>query len=178
MSATIQQLPAGTFTVDPVHSTAEFAVKHMGINTFRTGFDQFEATLADGVLTGRVPVASVRIANPDFKAHVLAADFFDAERHPELTFTSTAIELAEDGTTTVRGDLTIKGTTLPVTGTGTIAGPVVGLAGRELVAVDLEAEVDRTAFGLTWQAELPGGGKALGERVTLVLHLELVGQEA
>jgi polyisoprenoid-binding protein YceI len=91
---------------------------------------------------------------------------------------STPSELAEDGTTTVRGDLTIKGTTLPVTGTGTIAGPVVGLAGRELVAVDLEAEVDRTAFGLTWQAELPGGGKALGERVTLVLHLELVGQEA
>ncbi len=177
MSITAQQLPTGTFTVDPVHSNVEFAVRHLGINTFRTGFDQVEARLSDGVLTGRVVAASVRIDNPDFKGHVLSGEFFDTENTPYVEFESTSIDLADDGSATVTGDLTIRGTTLPVTGSGTILGPVANPAGVPVVAVRLQAEVDRTAFGLNWQAELPGGGKALGEQVTLELDLELVAQE-
>lgn len=177
MSVTAQQLPTGTFTVDPVHSNVEFAVKHLGINTFRTGFDEVEARLSDGVLTGRVAVASVRIDNPDFKGHVLSSEFFDTENTPYVEFQSTSIDLAGDGSATVLGDLTIRGTTVPVTGSGTIRGPVVNPGGVPVVAVELRAEVDRTAFGLNWQAELPGGGKALGEQVTLELDLELVAQD-
>lgn len=175
MSATLQQLPAGTFAVDPVHSSVEFAVRHLGINTFRAGFDEFEADLTDGVLTGRVPVSSVRIANADLKGHVLAEDFLDAERAPYVEFRSAAFTL--DGETAeVRGDLTIRGTTLPVVAHGTVRGPAQSPHGATILAVELEAEVDRTAFGLRWQAELPGGGKALGERVTLRVSLELVEQ--
>jgi polyisoprenoid-binding protein YceI len=177
MSATIQQVPTGTWVVDPVHSSAEFAVKHMGIKTFRTGFDEVDARLQDGVLTGRVPVASIRIANADFKGHVLAEDFFDAATTPDLTFASRSIVLGEDGTAEVAGDLTIRGTTLPVTARGTIAGPQQhAFNGTRVLAVELTADIDRTAYGLRWNAELPGGGKALGERVQLIVDLELVEQ--
>jgi polyisoprenoid-binding protein YceI len=178
MSTTAQQIPTGTWTVDPIHSSASFAVKHLGISTFRAGFDEVDAALTDGVLTGSVKVASITIDQPDLKGHVLSGDFFDAENHPTVGFRSTAIEVADDGTAKVDGELTIKGTTQPVTGTGSVAGPIVGLAGDTRVAFELETVVDRFAYGLTWNADLPNGGKALAEKVRLIVHLELVQQEA
>lgn len=178
MSATAQQIPTGTFAVDPVHSTASFAVKHLGISTFRSSFGDVDATLADGVLTGSVKVESIAIEQPDLKGHVLSADFFDVENTPTIDFRSTSIQVDGEGNATVEGDLTIKGITKPVTGRGTFAGPITGLAGDTRVAFDLEAEVDRFAHGLTWNADLPNGGKALAEKVRLFVHLELVEQAA
>lgn len=176
MSTTLQQLPTGTFAVDPTHSGAEFAVRHLGINTFRAGFDEIEASLVDGVLIGRVPVTSVRIGNDDLRGHVLAADFLDAESHPHVEFRSTSIELSGEDAV-VHGDLTIRGTTLPTVARGTVRGPAQTPFGTTVLAIELEADVDRTAYGLRWQAEMPGGGKVLAEQVTLRVSLELVAQE-
>lgn len=178
MSATIQQVPTGTWTVDPIHSSASFAVKHLGISTFRSSFDEVDAKLADGVLTGSVKVESIAIDQPDLKGHVLGEEFFDVAKTPTVDFRSSSIEVADDGAATVQGELTIKGVTQPVTGKGTFAGPITGLAGDTRVAVELEAEVDRYAHGLRWNADLPGGGKALAEKVRLIVHLELVQAEA
>src|SRR3954453_10015096 len=169
---TTQQL-AGSFKADPVHSSFGFAVKHMGVSTFRGTFSAVNPTRADGVLDGRAKVESISIVSPaDFRAHVLGADFFAADQHPEVLFRSTSVDLADDGTATVRGELTIRGITREVVATGTWTPPTEALGGV-VAALELNAEIDRTQFGMTWNAPLPKGGNALGEKVTLTIHLEL-----
>src|SRR5436305_15237247 len=86
---------AGTWKSDPVHSSFGFAVKHMGVSTFRGTFSDVEATLADGVLEGRAKVESISLVSPaDFRAHVLSPEFFDAEPHPDGVFRSTYLDLS------------------------------------------------------------------------------------
>jgi polyisoprenoid-binding protein YceI len=173
-TTTIHEVPAGTYNVDPVHSTFGFAVKHNGVSTFRGHFEQVNAKLEDGVLTGTAQVESVKTAIPDLKSHLLSPDFFNAEQTPTVTFRSTDIRIADgrDGEVVLDGELTIRGITNPVTATGTIAYGT-GLSGAQVVGFDLEAKIDRRAYELNWQAELPGGGDALGWDVVLEVHLEL-----
>src|SRR5436309_1921472 len=109
-----QQIPAGTWVLDPVHSSARFEVVHGGISTFRGGFGEIEARLEGGEqprLEGAAKVESIDIEEPQLRGHVLSPDFFDAERHPEVRFTSTSLDIADDGEVTVRGNLEIAGTT-------------------------------------------------------------------
>ncbi len=171
-TTTIEQVPTGTYHVDPVHSTFGFAVKHNGVSTFRGQFEQVDAELEDGVLVGRAQVDSVKTAIPDLKAHLLSPDFFNAEEAPTITFRSTDIRIAGDGSVEVDGELTIRGVTKPVTAQGAIAAGI-GISGSEVVGFDLEASVDRREYGLDWQAELPSGGEVLAWDVVLEAHLEL-----
>jgi polyisoprenoid-binding protein YceI len=171
-TTTIQQVPGGAYGLDPVHSTFGFAVKHNGVSTFRGHFEQADVKLENGVLTGTAQVDSVKTAIPDLKGHLLAPDFFNAEETPTVTFRSTDIRIAGDGSVEVDGDLTIRGITKPVTAKGAIAAGI-GLSGGEVVGLDLEASIDRREYGLNWQAELPNGGDALAWDVVLEVHLEL-----
>jgi polyisoprenoid-binding protein YceI len=171
-TTTIEQVPGGSYGLDPVHSTFGFAVKHNGVSTFRGQFEQVDVKLEDGVLTGTAQVDSVKTAIPDLKAHLLAPDFFNAEETPTITFRSTDIRPAADGTVEVDGELTIRGITKPVTAKGTIASGI-GIQGSEVVGLDLEAAIDRREYGLDWQAELPNGGEALAWDVVLEVHVEL-----
>jgi len=165
---------SGTFKADPIHSSFGFAVKHMGVQTFRGTLDDVDATLADGVLTGRAKVESISIRQPeDFRNHVLSDDFFAADKHPEVTFRSTDLDLREDGTATVRGELTIKGIANEVVATGTWTAPAESPYGINVAGLEVSAEIDRTQYGITWNAPLPKGGNILGEKVTLNIHLEL-----
>jgi polyisoprenoid-binding protein YceI len=165
---------AGTYKADPVHSSFEFAVRHMGVSTFRGSFSDVAATLTDGVLEGRAKVESISITSPaDFRAHVLGEEFFAAEQHPEVVFRSISTDLTDDGSATVRGELTIKGITREVVATGTWAAPTEGPWGGQVAALELATELDRTQFGMTWNAPLPKGGNILAEKVTLTVHLEL-----
>jgi polyisoprenoid-binding protein YceI len=173
MSTTVQQLPAGTYGIDPVHSTAGFAIRHNGISTFRTRFGQFDASLVDGVLTGSVQVASVDIADENFKGHLLSEEFFDAEVTPTVTFRSTDVRIDEDGAVEVAGRLTIKGVTKDVVARGEV-GAGAGLGGDERLAFDLEATVDRRDYGLNWQMATPSGADAAAWDVKLEVHAELV----
>ncbi len=181
MSATAPSTLTGSWVADPIHSTAEFTIKHMVVSTYRTSFKNVGATLeAEGdtiKLTGTVPVESVDIQQPDFRGHVLSADFFDAENHPDITFTSTSVRRDGD-TLDVEGELTVKGTTKPVKATGTIVGPHENIAGKEVVGIELQTKVDKNDFGLNWNAPLPKGGFAIGDEVTLSVHLELGRKEA
>ena len=182
MSATAPSTLTGSWVADPIHSTAEFAIKHMVVSTYRTAFKNVEATLeAEGdtlSLTGTVPVESVDIQQPDFRGHVLSADFFDVENHPTITFTSTSLRRGDGDTLDVDGELTVKGATKPVKATGTIVGPHENIAGKEVVGIELQAKVDKNDFGLNWNAPLPKGGFAIGDEVTLSVHLELGRKEA
>jgi polyisoprenoid-binding protein YceI len=171
---------AGTFVVDPVHSSVEFAVRHMGVSLFRARFEEVTARLVSGDaqvrLEGSAPVESVSIRSPrEFRDHVVfGADFFDAGNHPEIKVAADEVTLHEDGTASVLAELTIRGTTRPVTATGTYHAPVVGLDQRLRGALELTATIDRRDWGLDWQAPLPSGGDALGNEVQLSAHLELV----
>jgi polyisoprenoid-binding protein YceI len=171
-TAVLQQVPAGTYKLDPVHSSFGFAVKHNGVSTFRGQFEQVDASLQDGVLTGTAQVGSVKTPIPQLKDHLLSPEFFDAAQTPTITFRSTDIRLGEDGSAEVDGELSIRGVTKPVIAKGTY-GRGTGLSGDEVVGFDLEAAVDRRDYGLNWQAPLPRGGDALGWDVTLQVHLEL-----
>ena len=168
----LQQVPAGVYELDPVHSSFGFAVKHNGVSSFRGQFEQVDASLRDGVLTGSVQVDSVKTPIPQLKDHLLSPEFFNAAETPTVTFRSTDIRLGEDGSAEVDGELSIRGVTKPVIAKGTY-GRGTGLRGGEVVGFDLEAAVDRRDYGLNWQAPLPGGGDALGWQVTLQVHLEL-----
>jgi polyisoprenoid-binding protein YceI len=172
-----QQIPAGTYVVDPVHSSIGFAVVHNGVSTFRSGFADYEARLSGGEnprLEGTVDVASIEIEEPQLKGHLLAPDFFDAERHPTLRFESSELQVAEDGSATIRGDLEIRGEKHQVEASGRFAQLGADLAGQPRVGLSLEATVDRRSFGLDWQAELPSGGEVLDYEVNIAVELELV----
>ncbi len=178
--STATQPISGTFVADPVHSSFQFAVKHMKVATFRAGFDDVEARLADGVLEGRAKVESVSVRTPpELRQHLVSSpDFFDAGNHPEIVFRSSDLALREDGTATVEGELTIKGITKPVTATGTYQEPVEDPYGGTRTALELTATLDRREWEMNWQAPLPRGGDVLAWDVTLTVNLELVRQEA
>jgi len=172
-----QQVPAGTYSVDPVHSTIHFAVIHNGVSSFRSGFRDYEAKLESGdglKLTGSVGVESIEIDEEALKGHLLSPEFFDAERHPRLRFKSTAVEVGEGNEVTVRGELEIRGTVHEVEASGRIGQVGADLGGSARVGLSLAARVDRRSFGLDWQAELPSGGQALDYEVEIAVELELV----
>jgi polyisoprenoid-binding protein YceI len=169
-------IPTGTWQSDKVHSTVGFAVKHV-VGTFRGSFTDFDASLSDGdgspKLLGRAKVESVHVADENLYAHLLSPEFFDAEQHPEIIFESKTIERDGDQLV-VDGELTVKGITKEVVARGEISGPAPGPADSERIGIDLETIVDRHDFALDWQMDLPGGGKTLGDDVTLTVHVELI----
>jgi polyisoprenoid-binding protein YceI len=169
-------VPTGNWTIDNTHSSANYEVEHGGLSVFRGGFEPIDATLVsndDGVvLEGRVAVESVRIDDENLRPHLLSPDFFDVERNPEITFRSTEIGGSADDLT-VTGELSMAGVTLQVAARGRIRGPVSFGEGIDKLSLSLETTIDRTAFGMVWQMELPGGGQALGNDVKLVVELEL-----
>lgn len=167
-----------TWTADPVHSSAGFAVRHMVVATFRGGFEDVTGTLdlagEQPAITGAVSVASVRVKDENLYAHLQSPEFFDAERTPRIAFTSTAVTRGEGAELTVEGDLTIKGVTRSVRATGTWVEVEADITGSPRIGLDLETVVDRTAFDLNWNAPLPKGGVAVANDVTLNVHLEFV----
>jgi len=168
---------AGTFNADPVHSSFGFAVKYQNVSNFRGTLGEVAATLADGKLEGTAQVESISIVTPEqFRAHVLSADFFDVENHPTVDFSSTDVDLADDGTAKVTGDLTVRGVTKPVTATGTWQAPSQDAFGNTRAHLQLETVIDRTEFGLNWNMPLPSGGDALANDVTLTVDIALVQQ--
>jgi polyisoprenoid-binding protein YceI len=175
-----QGVPAGTWAVDPVHSSIAFAVAHNGVTTFRSGFDKYDAHLVGGEeprLEGTVEVEGIRIEEEMLKGHLLSPEFFDVQRFPQLRFTSSELSVGEDGSLRIRGELEIHGETRRVEAGGRFAQLGEDLAGKKRVGLSLEATVDRRDFGLDWQAELPSGGDVLDYAVTINVDLELVGEE-
>jgi polyisoprenoid-binding protein YceI len=175
-----ERLPAGSYRIDPVHSSARFRIEHSGFVPFHGSFRDVAGSLEVGDdgsirLAGAVKAESVDVDDPDLRGHLLSPEFFDAERHPEIRFASS--ELALDGDDLrLEGKLEVKGNRSPIEARGKLRGPRPDLDGRDRLALELEAVVDRHRFGLDWQAELPGGGEVLGHHVTLNVVLQLVAE--
>jgi len=169
---TEQAIPTGTWQADTVHSGVSFEVPY-AVATFSGEVPDIEATLADGALTGIGRIASIRVKDEALQAHLLSPEFFDAERHPELRFVSTALRRDGDAIE-IDGELTMKGITKPATLTGTITGPAIDHFGANRVGLSLETVVDRTDFDINWNMPLPNGEPALANEVTLKADLTLV----
>jgi polyisoprenoid-binding protein YceI len=171
---------SGTYELDPAHSTVEFAVRHQQIANFRASFGDVDVRLtADDhtiQLEGGTRVKSVSIASPpEFREHVVrGADFFDADTHPVIRFRSTRVELREDGTAAISGELTIRGTTHAVDAQGVYQPPREDPFGNERGGLELQATVDRRSWDLNWQMPLPDGADALGWDVEITAQLELI----
>jgi len=174
MSTITQQttIPTGTFNADGVHSKLTFEVQYMGVATFSAGVKDFSATLADGRLAGSAPMKSLDIKEEPFYNHLLSPEFFDAENHPEVSF-SGVLAPAGDGVE-VDGEITIKGITRPAILRGTLTGPVTDPYGNTRYGLKLETTIDRTEFDINWNADMPDGTKALANEVTLKADLSLV----
>jgi polyisoprenoid-binding protein YceI len=175
MSITETTLPIGTWAVDKAHSSVGFAVDYMA-GTFTGSFTEFDAESKDGELRGSARVDSVQVKVPDLAAHLQSPDFFDAERHPELSFAAREIERTGDKLA-IQGEITIKGHTEAVRIEGTISDPIQDPFGGERYGLRLETTVDRTAFGINWNNPLPGGKPALSDQVRLIAELQLTKQD-
>jgi polyisoprenoid-binding protein YceI len=167
---TVQDRLAGSWQFAAVHSSADFSVKYL-VAKFRGTFEELDAKLENGVLTGSAKVASINVKDSNLIGHLQSPDFFDAENYPEISFKSTIVDIDGDSLN-LDGDLTLKGVTKPVHATGTVEGPTEDFMGNTRLGFTLETKINRTDFGLNWNADLPKGGKALSDEVTLTVELE------
>lgn len=169
-------IPAGTWSIDPAHSTLEFSITHMGLATVKGRAPGVSGTIVGGPepsLEGSVAVASITTFDENRDAHLRSPEFFDVERFPELTFRSTEV-VAEDDRLRIRGELAIKGVTKPVPLEGRLVGTGTDPWGNERIGLELAGTIDRTEFGLTWNAPLPGGGFLLPDEVRLTASFSAV----
>ena len=166
-------LPTGTWQADTVHSSIGFAIRYTGTVNFKGEFGDFAATLDEGRLEGVAQVRSIEVDDENLGAHLLTADFFDADRFAELRFSSETVERTGDRVQ-IQGELTIKGTTKPVVIDGAVHGPATDAFGVERVGFELTTTVNRHDFGVSWNMPLPNGDPALADDVTINADLTLV----
>lgn len=173
------QLPAGTWNVDTTHSRVGFVARHMMVTKVRGAFTDYTAdvVVAENPLESKVSavvqVGSVDTGNADRDGHLRTNDFFDVEQFPTLTFTSTGI-LADGDDYTLLGDLTIKGITKPVEFELEFEGLGADPWGGTRAGFTAKTVIDRTEFGVEFNAALETGGVLLGDKVTIELDIQLV----
>jgi polyisoprenoid-binding protein YceI len=171
-----------SWQIDPSHSQIQFSVRHMMITTVRGHFDKFsgsvdfnEADPSKSTIVVEVDLASINTRDANRDGHLRSPDFFDAEHYPTATFKSTKVEKLDDDHGRITGDLTIRGTTHPVTldveytGMGT-------MWGRTSAGFNGQTKFNRKDWGLSWNQTLESGGLLVGEVVTINVELELVKQ--
>lgn len=176
----IVRVPTGTWTVDPVHSSVEFRIKHMMISTVRGRFSEFAGTIEaapdyrDSKVRGTVKAASIDTNEPRRDDHLRSADFFDVEQHPEITFESTRIEHIEKGDYRVGGELTMHGETHTVEFEVTVHGVTKDPQGQDRVGLEARGTLSRSEFGLRWQQALETGGVVVGDEVRVSADIAAV----
>ncbi|HZL48240.1 MAG TPA: YceI family protein [Solirubrobacteraceae bacterium] len=177
-SATKTALPTGTWNVDPVHSSVEFQVKHLGIATVKGQFTEFEGTLEVGpdnaVASGTVKVASVNTREPQRDEHLRSADFFDAEQNPEITFRSTAVSPVDEDTFEIEGELSLHGITRPLTLKATLEGTETDPQGNDRVGLSAVAQLDRSDFEMKFNAALGSGNMMVSDKVKIQIDISAV----
>ena len=175
-------ITAGTYALDPAHTTIGFVARHAMITKVRGNFNEFEGTLTvgenitDSAATATVKTASIDTKNADRDAHVKNEDFFDVEKFPEMTFTATKFDVNDEGEGTVTGDLTIKGTTksvdLKVEEVATAEDPF----GNFRLGFEAQTKINRKDFGIDFNAPLKTGGVLVSEDIKIELEVSAIKQ--
>ncbi|WP_431779717.1 YceI family protein [Microbacterium aurantiacum] len=180
MTTTATDIPGyrpGVWELDPAHSEVSFVVRHMMISKVRGAFDIKRATLTapenplEATLTAQVDAASLTTKDAGRDEHLRSAEFFDVENHPTIDFVSTGVRI-ENGDFLVDGDLTIRGTTKPVTFDVDFGGFGSDPWGNYKAGATAKTVINREEFGLTWNAALETGGVLVGKDVTIELDLQ------
>ena len=173
--ASIKDLSAGTWNVDASHSELGFTARHLMVTKVRGKFTEFEATATvpqdatASTINATVQLASVDTGSADRDAHIKGEDFFDVEKNPTMTFTST--EVTDDS---LKGDLTIKGVTKPVEFDLEFNGLATDPWGNQKAGFEATTEINRKDFGLEWNVALEGGGVLVSEKIKINLDIQLV----
>lgn len=182
MSANAPGPTTSTWNIDPVHTMAEFKVRHMMITNVKGHF-----TGVTGVLTldeqditkshveATIDAATINTREADRDTHLKSADFLDVEKFPRLTFTSTRVTRTGEGELLVEGDLTIHGVTRRVE--FTVEGPTPPGKdpwGNTRIGWTATTKINRKDFGLTWNTALETGGILVGDEVTITFDVEAI----
>jgi polyisoprenoid-binding protein YceI len=176
---------AGKWEIDPVHSEVAFTVRHMMVSKVRGRFDKFEGSIVTGEkpeqssVTVTVDAASINTNNEQRDAHIKSADFFEADKYPSWTFTSTAVREISGERFLLDGDLTIKGVTRPVTFQAELNGIGPDAYGGTRAGFSAQAEISRGDFGVSFNGQIPGApeGVIVSDKVTVNLEIEAVLQQ-
>jgi polyisoprenoid-binding protein YceI len=175
-------IPAGTWTVDPVHSRLEFAVKHMGIATVRGNFSTFQGTLEIGEsgasVYGTAETASINTGEPQRDAHLRSPDFFDAEANPQISFRSTEIVALDDEEFRITGELTMHGITREVTLHADVQGTDVDPWGNERVGLEVTGQLNRGDWDMKFNQALGSGNMLVSDKVKLALDISAIKKQA
>ncbi|HUE56059.1 MAG TPA: YceI family protein [Candidatus Udaeobacter sp.] len=186
--AAVVSLPASAATsnwqIDPAHSSAQFAVRHLAISTVRGAFSKVTGTVAlddqdisKSIVDVTIDVASVDTRQPDRDNDLRSDKFFDVAHFPSITFKSKKVEQTAPGKLKVTGDLTIRGTTKEVV--LDVDGPTAPMKdpwGNQRVAANASTKINRQDYGVKWNATLDNGGVVVGDDVSIVIDVELVKQ--
>ena len=174
------QLAAGTWAIDPVHSSINFWVRHLMVSKVRGKFDNFGGAIVvaeDGTpsVHAEIAVDSVNTGNAQRDAHVKSAEFFEVETYPVATFTSSAVESNGDNHL-LHGELALKGVTRPVTLNLDFYGVNPGMGHGEVAGFEASVVLNRKDFGIDLDLPLETGGAVVGDKVTITLEIEAVKQ--
>lgn len=181
-----ENVPAGTWVIDPTHSEVAFSVKHLMISKVRGKFKTFEGQIVTGEntnhepdiqISGVIQTASIDTNDAGRDDHLRSADFFDAENFPTMDFKSTKVHSIEGNTALLDGELTIKGETNPITLSVEFGGVVVDPYGQTKAVASATGKLLRSEYGLTWNAALETGGVLVGDEITLTLEAQAVLQK-
>lgn len=171
------------WTIDNMHSSVTFKVRHLVISSVTGKFNSFEASVesdkndfTDARIRFSADISSIDTGVDQRDNHLKSPDFFDAASHPKLTFVSTGIEKKSDSDYKVRGDLTIRGTTKPVVLDAEFGGIQNDMYGRTVAGFELTGKIDRQEFGLHWSAVTEAGSIVAGNDVKIIIAAELIKQ--
>jgi len=171
------------WAIDPTHSHIEFTVRHMMFAKVKGGFNSFSADieadpedLTDASVRFTIDASSVDTNNADRDAHLRSADFFDVEHHPNIVFVAKSFKKTGDNEYDVTGDLTIRGVTREETFKLTYNGSGKDPWGNMKAGFSAEGTVNRTHYGLTWNAVLEAGGVLVGDEIKVAMEIEAVQQ--
>jgi polyisoprenoid-binding protein YceI len=173
---------AGTYGLDPSHSEVGFAVRHLMVSKVRGRFSDIAGAIEiaenplDSSVSVTIQTASVDTRDEQRDGHLRSGDFFDVETWPTMTYQSRSVREAGKGRYVVEGDLTIKGVTQPVALELTFEGGGTDPWGGVRIGFSAKAELDREAFGLTWNQALETGGVVVGKKVAIEIEAEAVKQ--
>ncbi len=173
---------AGTYALDPSHSSVGFVARHAMITKVRGNFSDVSSTftiapeVSDSTAEVSINVASVDTRSKDRDAHLASADFFDAENFPTINFATTSVKESADGVE-LTGDLKIKDVTASVTIPFEFTGAATDPFGNQRIGFEGEVVVNRKDFGLTWNAALEAGGVLVSDKVTLVFDISAIKQQ-
>lgn len=168
------------WTIDPMHTEIGFKVKHLVISTVSGKFNQFDGRIesenedfSDAKISFTADIDSISTGNEQRDGHLKSADFFDAANHPQLKFESTSFSKKGDDYA-LEGNLTIRGTTRPITMSVEFGGVQTDMYGRTVAGFELTGKIKRLEYGLQWNAVTEAGGVVVSDEVKLVANVEVV----